>query len=138
LPPLRDRSGDIALLAHHYVGQLNRELRRNVRGFTDEALMMLATYTWPGNVRELRNAIERAMLVVEGDRIRPVDLAMISTHGTSLFRLPPDGVALEQVERQLLVQALERVRGNQTQAGRLLGLKRDQIRYRMTKFGLAT
>lgn len=136
LPPLRERGGDIALLANHFVGHFNGELRRTVQGLTDEALALLVSHPWPGNVRELRNAIERAMLVVEGRWIRPVDLAVVSTHGGSLFRLPADGVRLEEVERQLLVQALERAHGNQTHAGRLLGLKRDQIRYRMEKFGL--
>jgi two-component system response regulator AtoC len=136
LPSLRERPGDILLLANHYVGRFNDELRRSVRGFADDASRRLERHTWPGNVRELRNAIERAMVIVEGDLIRPVDLAAISALGSSSFRLPAEGVAIEEVERQLLVQALERVQGNQTRAGQLLGLNRDQIRYRIDKFGI--
>jgi DNA-binding NtrC family response regulator len=77
------------------------------------------------------------MLLLERDWITPQDLGELGRAGGSvLFRLPADGVDLEEVERQLLVQALERAGGNQTQAGHLLGLNRDQVRYRVEKFGL--
>ena len=98
---------------------------------------MLEQYRWPGNVRELRNAIERAMLLTDEDRLAPDDFTTLSrTAQTATFRLPPEGVNLEEVERQLLVQALERSHGNQTHAGALLGINRDQVRYRIEKFGL--
>jgi DNA-binding NtrC family response regulator len=88
-------------------------------------------------VRELRNAIERAMLLVDRQWLLPEDFATLSRSApASTFRLPPEGVNLEAVERQLLVQALERAGGNQTQAGHLLGINRDQVRYRIEKFGL--
>jgi two-component system NtrC family response regulator len=109
-----------------------------VRGATGEALAMLEQYRWPGNIRELRNAIERAMLLADKDRLSPDDFTTLSrTAQTAMFRLPPEGVNLEDVERQLLMQALERSRGNQTRAGTLLGINRDQVRYRIEKFGLA-
>jgi DNA-binding NtrC family response regulator len=137
LPPLRDRVGDIALLANYYVNRYNVEFRKRVRGLTPAAMTLLEQYRWPGNIRELRNAIERAMLLLDGDWIRPEDLSPILRTGLSLpFRLPADGINLEDVERQLLVQALERAGGNQTQAGHLLGINRDQVRYRIEKFGL--
>jgi DNA-binding NtrC family response regulator len=113
------------------------EFRKHVRGLTPEALALLQQHAWPGNVRELRNAIERAMLLLDGDRITAGDLASLGHAPINVqFRLPPEGVNLEDVERQLVVQALERSGGNQTQAGLLLGINRDQVRYRIEKFGL--
>jgi two-component system, NtrC family, response regulator AtoC len=137
LPPLRERVGDIPLLANYYIDRYNTEFRKRVRGLTSEAMALLEQHRWPGNIRELRNAIERAMLLHDGEWLTPRDLAAVVRHGSSsLFQLPADGVNLEEVERQLLVQALERAGGNQTQAGHLLGINRDQVRYRIEKFGL--
>src|SRR6185503_2446755 len=138
LPPLRDRDGDLRLLVEHYVDRFNREFRKKVRGVNGEAMALLEQYRWPGNIRELRNAIERAMLLVDHDWLVPRDLPSLTRHAFSnwLFRLPPEGVNLDAVERQLLVQALERSAWNQTQAGHLLRINRDQVRYRIEKFGL--
>jgi DNA-binding NtrC family response regulator len=138
LPPLRDRKGDIPLLVSYYIDRYNREFRKRVRGASPEALVVLEHYRWPGNIRELRNAIERAMLLMDREWLQPDDFATLS-RGTAVnaqFKLPPNGLVLEEVERQLLVQALERAGGNQTQAGHLLGINRDQVRYRIEKFGL--
>ena len=100
---------------------------------------MLQAYRWPGNIRELRNAVERAMLLAEGEWLTP-DLLPVAAGraagAASLMELPEDGVHLETLERELVVQALRRTGGNQTKAAALLGLNRDQIRYRIEKFGL--
>jgi DNA-binding NtrC family response regulator len=137
LPSLRERRGDVLLLANFYINRYNSEFRKRVKGLTAEAQAMLEQYRWPGNVRELRNAIERAMLLADKDRLGPDDFTTLSRAShTAMFRLPPEGVNLEEVERQLLVQALERSHGNQTRAGMLLGINRDQVRYRIEKFGL--
>jgi DNA-binding NtrC family response regulator len=139
LPPLRERRGDIALLASYYVDRFNREFRKRVRGLSPAASSLLEQYQWPGNVRELRNAIERAMLLIDRDRLEPEDFTTLTRSVAAMqFRLPPEGLNLEEVERQLLVQALERAGGNQTQAGQLLGMNRDQVRYRIEKFGLTS
>jgi DNA-binding NtrC family response regulator len=99
---------------------------------------VLQQYGWPGNVRELRNAIERAMLLVEGEWLEPEHFTTLTrTVASTQFKLPPEGVNLDEVERQLLTQALERANGNQTQAAQLLGINRDQVRYRIEKFGLS-
>jgi DNA-binding NtrC family response regulator len=137
LPPLRDRDGDIGLLIDHYIDRYNREFRKRVKGVAPEALAILQRYRWPGNVRELRNAIERAMLLTDREWLEPDDFTTLkpSVQWTQ-FRLPPSGVVLEDVERQLVEQALERAHGNQTHAGLLLGINRDQVRYRIEKFGL--
>ncbi len=137
LPPLRERVGDIRLLVAHYVDRYNREFRKRVRGLQPAAQALLDQYRWPGNVRELRNAIERAMLLADNGLLGVEDFVTLTrTTTTSLFRLPPEGVDLETVERQLVMQALQRAGGNQTHAGHLLGINRDQVRYRIEKFGL--
>ena len=137
LPSLRERRGDIPLLVNYYVDRYNREFRKRVRGVTPDALALLEHYRWPGNVRELRNAIERAMLLTDRDVLGAEDFSTLSRSAVAAtFRLPPEGVNLEEVERQLVVQALERSGGNQTHAGHLLGINRDQVRYRIEKFGL--
>ena len=139
LPPLRERVGDIRLLVSHYIERYNREFRKHVRGLQPAAQALLDQYRWPGNVRELRNAIERAMLLAENGLLGVEDFATLSrsSAGVATFRLPPEGVNLEAVERQLVVQALQRAAGNQTRAGNLLGINRDQVRYRIEKFGLS-
>ena len=139
LPPLRERQADIPQLLHFYIDQFNQEFRKQVRGLTDEALTLLRGYRWPGNVRELRNAVERAMLLADGDRLGPEHFPMNVSRrsgGGSLLELPEEGVNLETVERELVVQALKRTGWNHTRAAALLGLNRDQIRYRVEKFGL--
>ena len=118
------------ILEDEQMGEAARDLFR-------DAQAMLEQYRWPGNVRELRNAIERAMLLADKDRLAPDDFTTLArSTQAATFRLPPEGVNLEDVERQLLVQALERSHGNQTRAGALLGINRDQVRYRIEKFGL--
>ena len=139
LPALRERRGDIPLLANYYVDLYNREFRKKVRGISADAFRLLEGYRWPGNIRELRNAIERAMLLTDREWIEAEDFATLSRAAApAQFRLPPEGVSLDEVERQLLMQALERAGGNQTHAGQLLGINRDQVRYRVEKFGLHT
>ena len=138
LPPLRQHASDVPLLVSFYVDQFNREFRKHVRGASAEALDLLRGYRWPGNIRELRNAVERAMLLVDGEWLEPAHFPMAvsrrSAAGT--YDLPDEGVSLEQVERELVTQALKRTGWNHTKAAALLGLNRDQIRYRIEKFGL--
>jgi two-component system, NtrC family, response regulator AtoC len=139
LPPLRTRADDIPALVHYFVDTYNREFRKRVRGVSDDAMRRLQTYGWPGNIRELRNAVERAMLLVEGDELTADQFPVASAAATRLTEgvaLPATGIDLEQLERSLVVQALERSTWNQTRAAALLGLNRDQIRYRIEKFKL--
>jgi len=137
LPPLRERRGDVATLARFYLARFNAEFKKRVRGLTPAAQELLDHYTWPGNVRELRNAIERAMLLADVETLQPGDFTTLTRSvSPTQFALPAEGVDLEDVERQLVIQALERAGHNQTRAAELLGLNRDQVRYRMEKFGL--
>ena len=137
LPPLRERHGDVAQLTRFYLARFNAEFKKRVTGLSPAAQELLDHYAWPGNVRELRNAIERAMLLADHETLQPGDFTTLTrTVSPIQFKLPAEGVDLEDVERQLLVQALERAGNNQTRAAELLGLNRDQVRYRMEKFGL--
>jgi len=139
LPPLRARPEDIPALVNYFVDSYNTEFKKRVRGVTDDAMRKLQAYGWPGNIRELRNAVERAMLLGEDDELT-TELFPVLADGvarlTETVELPATGIDLEQLERSLVVQALERSGWNQTRAATMLGLNRDQIRYRIEKFKL--
>jgi two-component system response regulator AtoC len=138
IPPLRTHTEDVPLLVEYFIDGFNTEFRKRVLGTTPAAYTLLQQYGWPGNVRELRNVIERAMLLSDGDRLEARDFpALSAVAGTgNEFELPAQGVDLEKLERSLVIQALRRSSGNQTRAGAMLGLNRDQIRYRIEKFDL--
>jgi len=138
IPPLRTHTEDVPLLVEYFIDGFNTEFRKRVLGATPAAYTLLQQYGWPGNVRELRNVIERAMLLSDGDRLEARDFpALSAVAGTgNEFELPAQGVDLEKLERSLVIQALRRSGGNQTRAGAMLGLNRDQIRYRIEKFDL--
>jgi transcriptional regulator with GAF, ATPase, and Fis domain len=138
IPPLRGRREDVPILVEYFIDSFNTEFRKRVHGATPAAYALLQGYGWPGNVRELRNVIERAMLLSDGDRLDARDFTVTSgaVSASDEFELPPTGVDLEKLERSLVAQALKRSGGNQTKAGTFLGLNRDQIRYRIEKFGL--
>jgi DNA-binding NtrC family response regulator len=139
LPPLRARPGDLPLLINYYVDTYNREFRKRVTGVDANAIAALKAYGWPGNVRELRNVVERAMLLAEGPTLTLGDFPVAAASPARLTEqvdLPASGIDLEQLERSLVVQALARSGWNQTKAAGMLGLNRDQIRYRVEKFKL--
>jgi two-component system, NtrC family, response regulator AtoC len=152
LPPLRDRGEDVLLLANHYVAHFNERLKKRIRNLTPEVEDVFRRYPWPGNVRELRNVIERLMILEDSDSITatwlPRDLMKRDQAVTTptvapaaktiavpppSLRLPDGGIDLEQLELELVRQALERSGGNQTRASELLGISRDQLRYRLKK-----
>ena len=139
MPALRSHADDIPLLVEYFIDTFNTEFRKRILGATPAVHAVLQGYGWPGNVRELRNVIERAMLLSDGDRLDARDFPAMTkaVSAGNEFELPATGVDLEQLERSLLVQALRRSGNNETKAGLLLGLNRDQIRYRIEKFGLA-
>ncbi len=139
LPPLRERPEDIPLLVAFYVEAFNQEFKKHLRGVSTGAMARLEAYPWPGNVRELRNTVERAMLLAEGETLRADDFPLGSGAALKIsdqVALPAGGINLDDLERSLVVQALERTGWNQTRAASLLGLNRDQIRYRIEKFQL--
>jgi DNA-binding NtrC family response regulator len=140
MPPLRERPEDIPLLVEHFVARYSAEFRKQVKSIAPEALARLRAHPWPGNIRELRNVVERAMLFVTGDRLEEphffLEGAVVAKGIAGDWTLPASGVQIDDVERDLVEQALSRTGWNLTHAARLLGINRDQVRYRIEKFGL--
>jgi two-component system, NtrC family, response regulator AtoC len=142
IPPLRERSEDIPLLAQHFLALHCRRYGKRSARLSASAEQALADHPWPGNVRELRNIIEQAVLLCEADLVQPEHLCLSTTSmhaplpASASPGFPAEGVDLASVERQLLLQALERTSWNVTGAARLLGISRDTLRYRMEKFAL--
>ncbi|MCK6457049.1 MAG: sigma-54 dependent transcriptional regulator [Phycisphaerae bacterium] len=140
LPPLRERGDDVVLIAMHYVEHFAREFRKPVTGISADGLERLREYSWPGNVRELRNVLERAVLLSKQPILTAsdfaVDLNVAPPSPKEGFTLPPGGVSLEEVERQLVTQAWEDSGHSLLKAARLLNITRDQLRYRLTRFNL--
>jgi two-component system response regulator AtoC len=150
IPPLRERGDDVLLLADHYIKVFGGRMRRkHIHGLTPEVADAFRRYQWPGNVRELRNVIERALILEDGDLITMKYLPPGLTQETKQaaasgaqagsvganhdFRLPSAGLSLDEVEMSLVRQAIEQSGGNQTKAAELLGISRDQLRYRLKK-----
>mgnify|MGYP002780557635 CR=1 FL=1 len=139
IPPLRERPGDVALMAKAFVEAYGREFGKRVQRIRPEAMELLEHYPWPGNVRELRNVIERSVLLADGPELTAANLPpeVRRPREAALPAVPigPEGLDLEELERQLFAAALRRAGGNRTEAGRLLGLSRHQIRTRLQKWG---
>jgi DNA-binding NtrC family response regulator len=141
VPPLRERREDIPVLIDYFLKKHTRNTSRLVRGLTPETRRLMMDYSWPGNVRQLESAIERAILLCEGDLITVEDLplevrqeARPTTEGA--FKLPAEGISFEDVERSLIVQAMEQTDYNITKAAKLLGLTFRTLQYRLEKFGI--
>jgi DNA-binding NtrC family response regulator len=145
VPPLRDHLDDVPTLAAHFIARFNQDLKRQVKGVSPQAMELLTAYHWPGNIRELRNVIERAFILhAGGDEVRPEhltpELRRVSQLRPKDRLVPPvdeQGLVLDDVERKLIAEAMERASGNQSKAARLLGVSRDTLRYRLKKHGMA-
>ncbi len=146
IPPLRERGDDVLLLSQHYIDTIGARLKRNkVHGLAAETQEVFRKYDWPGNVRELRNVIERALILEDADKITteylPGGLLAPARPGqtptteavSKRFVLPDEGISLDEAELSFVRQAIQRSGGNQTRAAELLGISRDQLRYRLKK-----
>ena len=136
LPPLRERRKDIPLLIHYFCGKHGNEKVT----FDKDALHALVMYPWPGNVRELENTVERLLIMRNNDVISidelPEKVIASDTSGGAVIMLPDEGYSLEQLEREVVVQALERNHWNQTAAARFLRIPRHTLIYRLEKYGI--
>src|SRR6202158_1843497 len=146
LPPLRERREDIPLLIAHFLQKFNKDLAKDVRGVTPEALAILERYHWPGNIRELENVLERAIVLGAGDMLGANALPESvrrerPTRGPELVDMPEEGLDLEatldDLERRYLQRALDRTSGVQTKAAELLRMTFRQFRYKLQKHSLA-
>ncbi len=145
IPPLRERREDIADLARHYLALYARKYnRRDVPALSPEAERLLLSHDWPGNVRELRNTVERIVVLVGEEEVLPAhlpkEILIPKPEGgkppESRFLLPDSGISLDSLERDLIVQALEKAGRNKALAARLLDISYDSLRYQIKKFGL--
>ncbi len=147
LPALRERKDDIPLLVEHFVRKFSAEHDRVINGVDPDALAALMAWHFPGNVRELENLIERAVTLAPGDRISAETFPTLRASPPTLAdvrtapNLPEEGLELEKVvedfERALIIKALERTRGNRTEAARVLGVSFRSLRYRLSKLGIS-
>ena len=147
IPPLRERGDDVLLLSDYYIDTIGLRLKRNkkISGLSTEVKAVFRKYHWPGNVRELRNVIERALILEDTDQITTeylpgglMSASRLSPPGgapqaATRFVLPHEGISLDEAELSFVRQAIERSGGNQTRAAELLGISRDQLRYRLKK-----
>lgn len=144
IPRLCKRREDIPLLVDYFITLYNDVFKKNITSIHPDARKMLEHCYWPGNVRELRNVIERAVILQSGDTLQPGNLPdelnrhMQQNHASPgyLVEFPPDGISLEELEKQVIIQALEMADFNQTKASRLLGISRDTLRYKKKKHNL--
>jgi DNA-binding NtrC family response regulator len=145
IPPLRERREDIPLLAKHFLELFSQTyLKKAIKGFSPETEEILYAHEWEGNCRELKNVVERIVVLENTETILPQHLPAALTKGkfverrqSARFILPEKGISLEQLEKDLIEQALKRTDNNQTQAAKLLGISYDSLRYQIKKFGLA-
>jgi len=143
IPSLHQRSEDIEALAKHFFAHFAETHSLQAPTLSKQALKTLCTYKWPGNVRELRNLCERLSILLAGRVIEPENLPHEFTRGwddTSFveFKLPEAGIQLDELEANMIHQALARTNGNRSKSARLLGISRDTLLYRIQKHGLAT
>ncbi|MCK4419101.1 sigma-54-dependent Fis family transcriptional regulator [Candidatus Aerophobetes bacterium] len=138
IPPLREHKEDVPLLVNYFLQKFNRESGKNIKGVSPEAMDVLMNYSWPGNAREVENVIERAVILSSEDTLLPQSLPLhLEEEPDKLeIHLPPEGIALEKVEKSLIREALKITRGNQSRAAKLLDISRNTLRYRLKKFGL--
>ncbi|MCP4004060.1 MAG: sigma-54-dependent Fis family transcriptional regulator [bacterium] len=142
IAPLRKRPDELIALARHYAGTIGLSFDGHARTIGGDAEAQLLAYSWPGNIRELHNVLERAIILSPQESLDSEALArmLFAPHtqspGPGRMLLPEAGVSLEEVERDLVQQALDQTRGNRSKASGLLGLTRDTLRYRIAKWGL--
>ncbi|MFH1220407.1 MAG: sigma-54 dependent transcriptional regulator [Candidatus Eisenbacteria bacterium] len=153
VPPLRERREDIELLAKHFLNNFNKAFSKDFKGFSEKALKAMCNYAWPGNVRELKNVIERTVLLFEGEIVEAEHLSfgdLASGSGNQTIRalenalsnrIAENGIDFDgmicNIERELIDRALRQADYNQSEAARLLGIKRDKLRYKIKALELA-
>jgi len=145
IPALRDHKEDISYLIEYFILTLDKQFKKSIKDIDNKAIDLMLQYSWPGNIRELRNVIERAIILESTDIIQVENLPheitesfpdmSIANHPYQ-FLLPDEGVSLERIEKEMIIQALQKTNYNQTKASKMLGLSRDTLRYKQKKHNL--
>lgn len=140
ISPLRERKEDIPLLIDYSVEKFSSQMGRNKLKINPKSLDLMIQYDWPGNIRELQNIIERCVILATGQEITedllPSEIRIRNNLVTSNIVLPDEGLSLEEVEKSLIIQALDKTDSNQTNAAKLLGITRHTLIYRMEKYNI--
>ena len=141
IPPLRSRRDDIPTLVEFFIGKHAADSNRRITGLAPSARNLIMDYNWPGNVRQLESAIERAILLCEGEQLGvedlPVEIRQQAAPAAAFsFKLPPEGISFDEVEKSLIVQAMEQTNWNITRAAKMLDLSFRTLQYRLEKFGI--
>jgi len=146
-PALSERKEDLPLLEKYFLERFTEQFKKDIRGLTRRAQIVLARHSWPGNIRELENALGHACMMALGETIDVEDLPLTVRRGEgqnmtaegsadALLESLDSSPSLEDHERELLVDALDRAAGNQSEAARILRISRDRMRYKMAKYNL--
>ncbi len=135
MPPLRERSEDIPLLAGHFLKQYRAKYRKEISGITNQAIQYLKEYHWPGNIRELEHAVERAVIMTDENQLQKGDFLLTSVTGNDQ-QLPLSGLNLEEVEKTVIRKAMDKHEGNISHAAEELGLTRASLYRRLEKYGI--
>lgn len=135
LPPLRERTGDITLLANHYTKVYTKKYKKSIKGISTTAIKKLNQYSWPGNVRELQHAIERAIIMTDTDILQPDDF-ILSSQTSKSNEVELNTYNLDEVEKQIIMKVLKQNQGNISQAAQELGITRTSLYRRMEKYDL--
>ena len=148
VPPLRERKDDIPLMARYFLSHIaQRYNKKSIKRFSPESEKLMELYGWPGNVREMRNLVERLVVLESAEEILPKHLphwltgqsaqsGAVNLTPAAKFTLPETGISLDEVEKGLIIQALERTKNNKAQAAKLLQVSYDTLRYQVKKYGL--
>ena len=145
IPPLREHKDDIHDLIMYFISQFNNQFRKSIKGIEPDAENILLQYNWPGNIRELRNVIERAVILESNNNLHvesfPGEIRNINKPTEELsspyeFQIPDDGISLEELEKQIIIKAMQKANNNQTLASQLIGISRDTLRYKLKKHSI--
>jgi two-component system NtrC family response regulator len=134
MPLLREREGDVFMLAKAFLNRYAEEAKRRITGFTNQAMRAIENYSWPGNVRELENRIKRAVIMAEGNKISPADLELGMQHARDEFLNLKE--AREAMEKEMILKALTKTKDNVTRAAEALGISRPTLYELMEKLGI--
>ena len=138
IPPLRERSEDIEPLLRHFIGDLCRKKKRTIPQIDNSLISQLKRYSFPGNVRELRNMVERALILCDGNCLKPDDFSMkFSETKPETLKPALQSLNLDENEKMIIEEALRKTGGNQIKAAELLGISRDALKHRIKNHGIA-